>query len=77
MMPKKKLLTVQAKVIGPSKSAGYRVKLAEGHEADARLSGNMRYAFRKRKLESGDEVTVELSPYDLTQGRIVEARKGK
>jgi translation initiation factor IF-1 len=46
----------------------YRVKLQSGHEILAHISGKMRKNFIK--ITNGDRVTVELSPYDLTKGRI-------
>ena len=46
----------------------YRVKLSNGHEILAHISGKMRKHFIR--ILNGDKVTVELSPYDLTRGRI-------
>lgn len=46
----------------------YRVKLQSGHEILAHISGKMRKHFIK--ITNGDRVKVELSPYDLTKGRI-------
>ncbi len=46
----------------------YRVKLENGHELLAHISGKMRKHFIK--ITTGDRVTVEMSPYDLTKGRI-------
>jgi len=50
-------------------SAMFRVRLENGHEILAHLSGKMR--IHKIRLLPGDEVKVELTPYDLTKGRIV------
>ena len=47
----------------------YRVKLENGHELLAHISGKMRKNFIL--ITSGDRVTLEISPYDLTKGRIV------
>lgn len=47
----------------------YRVKLQNGPEILAHISGRMRKHFIK--ISTGDKVTVEISPYDLTKGRIV------
>lgn len=47
----------------------YRVKLENGHELLAHISGKMRKNFIR--ITSGDRVTLEISPYDLTKGRIV------
>jgi len=49
-------------------NAMFRVKLDSGHEILAHISGKMRMHFIK--ILVGDKVTVELSPYDLTKGRI-------
>ena len=46
----------------------YRVRLDNGHELLAHISGKMRKNFIK--ITTGDKVTVEISPYDLTKGRI-------
>jgi translation initiation factor IF-1 len=49
-------------------SATFRVKLMNGHEILAHLSGRMR--MNKIRLLPGDEVRIEMTPYDLTKGRI-------
>ena len=46
----------------------FKVKIGEGHEVLAHLSGKMRKHYIK--VLAGDKVTVELSPYDLTKGRV-------
>ena len=46
----------------------YRVKLSNGHEVLAHISGKMRKHFIK--ITTGDRVTVEMSPYDLSKGRV-------
>ena len=51
----------------------FRVKLASGHEVLAHISGKMRMHFIK--ILPGDKVTLELSPYDLSRGRIVYRSK--
>lgn len=51
----------------------YRVKLQSGHEILAHISGKMRKHFIK--ITTGDRVTVEMSPYDLTKGRITFRHK--
>ena len=51
----------------------YRVKLQTGNEILAHISGKMRKNFIK--ISTGDKVTLEISPYDLTKGRIVFRRK--
>ena len=55
-------------------SAMFRVSLDNGHSVIATLAGKMR-RFRIRVL-NGDRVTVEVSPYDLTRGRITFRHKG-
>ena len=47
----------------------YRVRLENGHEVLAHISGKMRKFFIK--IATGDKVTLEMSPYDLTKGRII------
>lgn len=51
----------------------YRVKLDSGHEILAHISGKMRKHFIK--ITAGDRVRVEMSPYDLTKGRITFRHK--
>ncbi|MSR73855.1 MAG: translation initiation factor IF-1 [Planctomycetes bacterium] len=50
-------------------NARFRVELENGHEVNAHVSGKMRKFFIR--ILPGDAVKVEMSPYDLTQGRIV------
>lgn len=52
----------------------FRVELENGHEILAHISGKMRMHFIR--ILPGDQVTVEMSPYDLTKGRIVYRKKG-
>lgn len=52
----------------------FRVELENGHEIMAHISGKMRMHFIR--ILPGDQVTVEMSPYDLTKGRIVYRKKG-
>jgi len=51
----------------------FRVELENGHKVLAHISGKMRMHFIK--ILPGDKVTIELSPYDLTRGRIVFREK--
>ena len=51
----------------------YRVRLENGHEVLAHISGKMRKFFIK--IATGDKVTIEISPYDLTKGRIIYRHK--
>lgn len=62
------MIPVDGTVIESLPNATFKVKLGEGHEVLAHLSGKMRKHFIK--VLPGDKVTVELSPYDLTKGRI-------
>lgn len=65
---KKDVIEVKGTVIETLPSATFRVKLENGHEILARLSGKMQmYSI---KVLPGDKVSVELTPYDLTKGRI-------
>jgi len=72
-MPKQDTIEVEAKVIEPLPNTMFRVELANGHKVLAYLSGKMK--MNLIKILPGDEVTVELSPYDLTRGRIIYRKK--
>lgn len=65
---KEEAITVEGKVIEPLPNAMFRVELENGHKVLAHVSGKMRKFFIR--ILPGDQVTVELSPYDLTRGRI-------
>ncbi|HEX9080518.1 MAG TPA: translation initiation factor IF-1 [Desulfuromonadaceae bacterium] len=67
-MSKEEAIEVEGTVIEPLPNAMFRVKLENGHIVLAHISGKMRKYFIK--ILPGDKVTVELSPYDLTRGRI-------
>ncbi len=67
-MAKQEGIQVNGTVEEALPNATFKVKLENGHEVLAHISGKMR-KFRIRVLP-GDTVTVELSPYDLTRGRI-------
>jgi translation initiation factor IF-1 len=67
-------IEVEGVVTQPLPSAAFRVRLDNGHEVLAHISGRMRKNYIK--IVPGDRVRVELSPYDLTRGRIV-LRKNK
>lgn len=67
-MSKEEAIEVEGTVIEPLPNAMFRVKLDNGHVVLAHISGKMRKYFIK--ILPGDKVTVELSPYDLTRGRI-------
>lgn len=68
-MGKQDVIEVEGTVVEPLPNAMFRVELANGHRVLAHISGKMRMNFIK--ILSGDRVTVELSAYDLTRGRIV------
>jgi len=72
-MPKEAPIEVTATVIEPLPNAMFRVELDNGHKILAHVSGKMRMNFIK--ILPGDKVTVELSPYDLTRGRIIYRQK--
>ena len=72
-MPKEEAIEVEGTVIEPLPNAMFRVELENGHKVLAHISGKMRMHFIK--ILPGDKVTVELSPYDLTRGRIIFREK--
>jgi translation initiation factor IF-1 len=72
-VPKRDAIEVEAKVIEPLPNAMFRVELENGHKVLAYLSGKMK--MNLIRILPGDEVTVQLSPYDLTRGRIVYRKK--
>jgi translation initiation factor IF-1 len=67
-MPKEDSIEVEGKIIEPLPNAMFKVALENGQIVLAYVSGKMRMHFIK--ILPGDRVTVELSPYDLTKGRI-------
>ncbi len=67
-MAKEEAITVEGTVVEPLPNAMFRVELENGHKVLAHVSGKMRKFFIR--ILPGDKVTVELSPYDLTRGRI-------
>jgi translation initiation factor IF-1 len=72
-MPKDDAIEVEGAVVETLPNAMFRVKLENGHMVLAHISGKMRMHFIK--ILPGDKVTVELSPYDLSRGRIVYRNK--
>ena len=68
-MPKEEPIRVEATVEESLPNAMFRVVLENGHHVLAHVSGRMRMHFIR--ILPGDRVTVEMSPYDLTKGRIV------
>lgn len=67
-MPKEDVIEVQGTVTETLPNAMFRVQLDNGHRILAHISGKMRMHFIR--ILPGDKVTVELSPYDLSRGRI-------
>ena len=67
-MAKEEGIQVEGTVVEPLPNAMFRVELENGHKVLAHISGKMRMHFIK--ILPGDKVTVELSPYDLSRGRI-------
>ena len=67
-VPKKDAIEVEGTVVEPLPNAMFRVALDNGHRVLAHVSGKMRMHFIR--ILPGDKVKVELSPYDLTRGRI-------
>jgi translation initiation factor IF-1 len=68
-MVKKDAIRLEAKVIEALPNAMFTVELENGHQVLAHVSGKMRMHFIR--ILPGDKVTVEMSPYDLSRGRIV------
>lgn len=67
-MAKQDVIEVEGTVIEPLPNAMFRVELDNGHTILAHVSGKIRMHFIR--ILPGDRVTLELSPYDLTRGRI-------
>jgi translation initiation factor IF-1 len=72
-MAKEEPIEVEGKVVETLPNAMFRVELENGHRVLAHISGKMRMHFIK--ILPGDKVTIELSPYDLTRGRIIYRTK--
>ena len=68
-MAKEEHIEMEGTVIDTMPNTTFKVKLENGHEVLAYISGKMRMHFIK--ILPGDKVSIELSPYDLTRGRIV------
>ena len=63
------VIEVEGTVVEPLPNAMFRVELENGHKVLAHISGKMRMHYIR--ITAGDRVKVELSPYDLTRGRVV------
>jgi translation initiation factor IF-1 len=70
---KEEAIKVNGKVLEVLPNAMFRIELENGHKVLAHVSGKMRMNFIR--ILKGDIVTLELSPYDLTKGRIVHREK--
>ncbi|MDA8212672.1 MAG: translation initiation factor IF-1 [Clostridia bacterium] len=68
-MSKQDVIEVEGKVVEPLPNAMFTVELENGHRVLAHVSGKIRMNFIR--ILPGDRVTIELSPYDLSRGRIV------
>jgi translation initiation factor IF-1 len=68
MSKKKDSIEMEGTIIEPLPNAMFKVQLENGHEVLAHISGKMRMNYIR--ILKGDRVLVELSPYDLTRGRI-------
>ena len=68
-MAEKENIEVEGVVVEPLPNATFRVELENGHRILAHISGKMRMNFIR--ILPGDKVTIEMSPYDLTKGRII------
>ena len=67
-MSKQDMIEVEGKVVEALPNAVFQVELQNGHKILAHISGKLRMNFIR--ILPGDRVTVEMSPYDLTRGRI-------
>ncbi|MFQ6077867.1 MAG: translation initiation factor IF-1 [Thermodesulfobacteriota bacterium] len=72
-MPKEEAIQAEGTVLETLPNAMFRVELENGHKVLAHISGKMRMHFIK--ILPGDRVTLELSPYDLSRGRIIYRAK--
>ncbi|MBZ2175257.1 translation initiation factor IF-1 [Schnuerera sp. xch1] len=72
-MSKKDVIEVEGTVVDALPNAIFKVELENGHEILAHISGKLRMHYIR--ILPGDKVTVELSPYDLTRGRITWRKK--
>jgi len=68
-MSKEDVIEMQGEVVENLPNATFRVKLENGHQVLGHISGKMRMHYIR--ILPGDKVTVQLTPYDLTRGRIV------
>jgi len=72
-MSKKDVIEVEGKVVEALPNAMFRVEIQNGHQILAHISGKLRMNYIR--ILPGDTVALELSPYDLTRGRITWRKK--
>ncbi|MZQ74849.1 MAG: translation initiation factor IF-1 [Peptoclostridium sp.] len=72
-MAKKDVIELEGTVVEALPNAMFKVKLENDHVVLAHISGKLRMNFIR--ILPGDKVTIEMSPYDLTRGRIVWRKK--
>ena len=72
-MSKEDIIEVEGTVVDAMPNATFKVKLANGHVINAHISGKLRMNYIR--ILPGDKVTVEMSTYDLTKGRITWSSK--
>ncbi len=74
-MSKSDYVEAEGIVVEAKPNTTFKVKLDNGHEITAHISGKLRMNYIK--ILPGDKVILEISPYDLTKGRIIWREKGK
>ncbi|MGI6556036.1 MAG: translation initiation factor IF-1 [Eubacteriaceae bacterium] len=74
-MSKKNVIELKGRVVEALPNTVFKVELENGHMVTAHISGKLRMNYIR--ILPGDEVTLELSPYDLDRGRIVWRGKGR
>ncbi len=72
-MSKADVIEIEGKVIEKLPNAMFQVELPNGHKVLAHISGKLRMNYIR--ILPGDKVTLEMSPYDLTKGRIIWRNK--
>ena len=72
-MPREAAIEAEGRVMAVLGESLYRVEMPNGHQIMAHLSGKMRLDFVR--VESGDKVIVEMTPFDLSKGRIVSRKQ--
>ena len=73
LMPKEDQIEMEGTVVETLPNTMFRVELENGHKITAHISGKMRKHYIR--ILTGDEVTVEMTPYDLSKGRIIYRAK--